>query len=134
MTEPKTPNSLQKNAKDVNKGRSEKGNVMNIDRVQKPLGWAIIISETSHVFCCIMPTIFSIVSLATGLGLLAAMPAWMVVLHDMMHDWEIPVIIFSGVVVALGWALYVFSKRIDCHDPGCVHEPCGRVKKEPTRS
>ncbi len=102
---------------------------MNIERVQKSLSWAIIASETSHVFCCVLPTLFSFITLAAGLGLIAVVPAGLTTLHETLHHWEVPVILFSGVFVFLGWVIHYVSEKLDCHDTGCVHGPCGTKKK-----
>ena len=40
-----------------------------------------------------------------------------------------PLIALSGTVVAFGWALYGYSKRIDCHSTGCHHGACEPRKK-----
>ena len=103
---------------------------MNIDRVQKSLGWAIIASETSHVFCCVLPTLFSMLSLATGFGLIAAMPLGLQVLHEMMHHWEVPMILASGFVVMMGWGAHFLAIKLDCHDTGCAHGPCTPKKRK----
>lgn len=103
------------------------------EKHQKRLFLAIILSETGHVFCCVLPTIFSIMSLLAGAGLVASMPTWMIGFHDMMHVWEVPMIILSAVVVLLGWGLYFYSRQIDCHNTGCHHEPCGPRKKTANR-
>lgn len=95
-----------------------------MERVQKYLFWAIALTETSHVFCCVLPTVFSVTSLLAGLGVVTTMPPVLESVHHLMHDYEIPMITLSGTVVALGWILYLFSRRIDCHDTGCVHGPC----------
>ncbi|HOO82000.1 MAG TPA: hypothetical protein PK513_05825 [Alphaproteobacteria bacterium] len=99
------------------------------EKHQKRLYLAILLSESSHIFCCVLPTLFSLVSVLTGLGLMVAVPGWLVSFHDVMHEWEVPMIIASATVVALGWALYFYSKHIDCHDTGCCHEPCGPRKR-----
>jgi len=106
---------------------------MNIERVQKSLALAILASETSHIFCCVLPTIFSLVSLATGLGLVAAMPAGLESLHAMLHAWELPMIAVSGFVVSLGWGAHYLAIKLDCHDTGCSHGPCGPKKRKAGR-
>lgn len=103
---------------------------MNNERVQKSIYWAILVSETSHIFCCVLPTLFSIISLAAGLGLVAAMPAGLEMLHEVIHDWEIPMIIASGLIVLFGWMVHYFAIKLDCHNTGCEHEPCGPKKRK----
>ncbi len=41
-------------------------------------------------------------------------------------------IILSGVILALGWGLFLYSQKVDCHDTGCHHGPC-TPKKNNTR-
>lgn len=100
-----------------------------MERLNKHLFWTIILSEATHVFCCVLPTLFSLLSLLVGAGLIASMPAGWVVFHEFMHAYEVPLIIFSGAVIALGWAVDLYAKRIDCHHTGCGHPPCTPVKR-----
>ncbi len=99
-----------------------------MQRIQKALGWAILASETSHVFCCVLPTLAGLFSLLSGLGVIGVLPAGIMEFHEIMHHWEVPMIVASGVILALGWALYMISQRIDCHDTGCVHGACAPKK------
>ena len=103
------------------------------EKHQKRLFWAIIATETSHVFCCVLPTLFSVMSVLAGLGVVAVMPGWLDSLHDVMHDWELPAIILSAIVVVIGWGLHYYSLKNDCHDHGCEHEPCGPRKRTASR-
>lgn len=99
-----------------------------MQKLQKALSIAVIASETSHVFCCVLPTIFSILSLMAGLGMIVAVPGWLEGMHTWLHAWELPMIIASGVVLVLGWGVYRYSKKVDCHDSGCGHGPCAPKK------
>ena len=45
-------------------------------------------------------------------------------IHESLHDYEGHMAVFSGVMLALGWAVQIFSWKIDCHDTGCHHGPC----------
>ncbi len=100
-----------------------------IKRASGIFSWAVVLSELSHVFCCVLPSVFSILTILVGMGLIGAMPVWMEGLHELMHGWELPLIIMSGSVLVLGWALHFISKSMDCHDTGCEHEPCEPKKK-----
>ncbi|MGB0719683.1 MAG: hypothetical protein ACPGRX_04370 [Bdellovibrionales bacterium] len=100
-----------------------------MEKLQRSLNIAVLAAETSHVFCCVLPTVFSLLSLLAGFGLIGAMPSGMLQFHDAMHEWEVPIIIASGVVIVLGWALHDYARRIDCHDTGCGHGPCEPKKK-----
>lgn len=101
-----------------------------MERMQKSVFWAVIVAETSHLFCCVFPTIFSILGFLAGVGLMTAMPAGLVHIHDLLHRWEIPIILFSAVMIAFGWGVDFMGRRLDCHDTGCVHEPCGTRKRK----
>ncbi len=105
---------------------------MEMKRTRTLLNGMVILSEVSHVFCCVLPTVFSIVGILVGLGVAGAMPLWLGGLHEIMHDWELPVIAMSGLILALGWTLHVVSERMDCHDHGCHHPPCEPKKKSST--
>lgn len=100
-----------------------------MQRIQNFIYWACVTSEISHVFCCGLPMVFSIISLMSGVGLVVTMPAGLAFLHEALHDYEIPMIITSLVILLMGWGLHYISYRIDCRSTGCVHEPCGPKKK-----
>lgn len=95
---------------------------------------AVIASESIHVFCCVLPTVFSVMSLMAGAGMMATMPGFMMDAHTMIHAYEIPMIILSAVILGAGWALYAYSRKISCRTQGgCCHQPCA-PKKDRTRT
>ncbi len=100
-----------------------------MERLNKHLFWTIILSEATHVFCCVLPTLFSLLSLLVGAGLIATLPPAWQEFHHILHEYELPLIVFSGAVIALGWGIDRYATRIDCHDTGCGHPPCTPVKK-----
>lgn len=104
-----------------------------MDRLQKSIFWAVVAAESSHVFCCVLPTLFSIMGLLAGAGLIGVMPWPLAEMHDALHVYEIPIIVASAVLLALGWALHILSLRIDCHDTGCGHGPCTPAKRRASR-
>jgi len=95
-----------------------------MDKHQNKIFLAVALSESTHIFCCVLPTVISVVSLFSGLGVVSIMPGPLLEVHDLLHAWEIPMIVFSAVILLFGWALYRYSKKIDCHDTGCGHGPC----------
>lgn len=97
-------------------------------RIASILSWAVILSEVSHVFCCVLPTIFSVLTLLAGFGLLSVVPTFILQWHDAIHFYEIPVIATSGIITVLAWAVYFGARDVDCHDTGCGHEPCSPRK------
>ena len=104
-----------------------------MSKSQKALLWGIVATEASHIFCCVLPTLFSVMSLLAGFGLVAVVPAWLSDVHAVMHGWEIPALFLSMLAVALGWGLHVHSLKIDCHDHGCGHGPCVPRKRTASR-
>lgn len=104
------------------------------DNLQKHFGWAVIASELSHVFCCVIPTLVTVLSVFANFGLFVMSPdGWLVNIHNVMHHYEIPIILFSGGMVALGWVAHLISRRVDCHDTGCGHPPCAPQKTNNSR-
>lgn len=101
--------------------------------LQKVITSSILLSEISHVFCCGLPTLFSLLSLLSVLGVATVMPAAFVEFHELMHVYEVPMIVFSAVMITLGWALHMVSRAIDCRSHGCGHPPCAPEKTSSTR-
>ena len=64
-----------------------------------------------------------------GLGVIGAVPAGITHFHDLIHNWEIPIIITSGVVIVFGWALHQHASKMDCKSMGPDHEVCEPRKK-----
>lgn len=102
-------------------------------KFQNGLYSAIVLSEVSHVFCCVLPTVFSVLSLLVGVGMVTAVPLWLQNVHGALHQWEVPLIAFSGFIVALGWAIHIYSEKADCHSTGCGHGPCATKKNKAQR-
>ncbi len=100
-----------------------------MQRIQHIFHWTIIGTFLSHVLCCGLPTVISAISLMSGLGVMASMPTGLATLHNVIHVYEVHLILFSGVMIVFGWALHEISRRIDCHDTGCGHLPCAPKKK-----
>lgn len=105
-----------------------------IKRVQGIFSWVVVLSEVSHVFCCVLPSLLSVLTIFVGMGIIGVMPVWMESTHHVMHDWEIPLIGMSAFILVLGWGLHFISKRIGCHDTGCGHGPCGTKKNKTAKT
>ncbi|MEM6781854.1 MAG: hypothetical protein AAF569_08325 [Pseudomonadota bacterium] len=97
-----------------------------MQKLQKSILTAVVVSETTHIFCCVLPILFSVLSLMVGTGAIAVMPVFVEDMHTAIHDYEIPMIITSGIILFLGWILYAISKKLDCKEDGCMrdHGPC----------
>ncbi len=101
-----------------------------MQKLQKTLSGAVVLSELSHIFCCGLPIMFSLASLMAGVGLITVMPGWLEIVHESFHSYEIPMIVASGAILLLGWGLHHLARRIDCKSTGCGHPPCAPKKKK----
>ncbi|MFZ2619787.1 MAG: hypothetical protein WAX89_02845 [Alphaproteobacteria bacterium] len=80
---------------------------------------AVILAELSHVFCCGIPILAAALSMWTQLGMGAGFLAF----HDAMHAYEVPVLIFSGCMIALSALLQFASHKVHCQT-ACHHGDC----------
>lgn len=95
-----------------------------MEKLRRNIVWLVVASEISHLFCCVLPTLAAVLSLAVGVGLL---PTAFTQLHDIIHGYEIPVIIFSALMLVLGWWAYWLAKRTDCHSLGHDEHACHKT-------
>ncbi len=88
---------------------------------------AIMVSEASHIFCCVLPTVFSIVSILSGVGIISTLPTGWIEIHDTLHYWELPMISVSAVVLALGWGMHYYMEHMGPHEQHkhCCDGHCG---------
>lgn len=100
-----------------------------MQRLQDTIFWTIMASQATHLFCCVLPTVISLLSLLGGAGLLTLLPPGFPALHETLHAYEVPLLLFSGAALLIGWGLHRLSVRLDCHSTGCAHGPCGPKKK-----
>ncbi|QQG35374.1 MAG: hypothetical protein HYS17_07400 [Micavibrio aeruginosavorus] len=92
--------------------------------MRRHIVWFVLASEVSHLFCCILPTLAAVLSLAVGVGML---PTAFATLHDIIHGYEVPVIIFSAIMLLLGWGAYCMALKTDCHALGHDEHKCHRT-------
>ena len=95
-----------------------------MEKFRRNIVWLVIASEASHLFCCILPTLAALLSLAVGVGLL---PTAFTILHDVIHGYEIPIILFSGLMLGLGWWAYWLARKTDCHALGHDEHACHKT-------
>jgi hypothetical protein len=88
-------------------------------KLQRSLLWAVLLAESTHVFCCVLPTLVTVMALMASVGAMAQLPAFILDIHDLLHAYEIPVIIFSGLTLLLGWGVYGLARRIECQKDHC---------------
>lgn len=100
-----------------------------MQKIKKTILMSVIASESIHVFCCFLPTIFSVFSLLAGFGMIATMPHFMETAHHLIHGYEIPMMILSAFVLIFGWILYAYAQKMDCdNEPACQGTPCNKTK------
>lgn len=104
-----------------------------IKKHEKKVLWTIIVAEGSHIFCCLVPTLFSLLSLLSTFGLIITMPGWLSWLHDVMHDYELYMIGFSAFVVVLGWGLHYLAHHAHVFGDH-AHTCCDHDHGAPTRA
>lgn len=94
--------------------------------LKKTAFFFVILSSFMHVFCCGLPLLLSLTSLAAMLGLSSV---------KIMHvSWfvgsmQVNILIFSGLVLAGSCVAQWIGNRLDCHTDGhCHHKPCDKKK------
>lgn len=103
------------------------------DNLSYALGWVALVSVFGHIFCCGLPLVLGVVSLLTGFGMFSVSFPFLDSIHAGFDGVRVPMMGFSAMVLAVGWGAQVYATRIDCHNTGCVHEPCGSKKRKTTR-
>ena len=104
------------------------------EKLQRNIAFSVILAESTHVFCCVLPTIVTLLSVLSSLGVVTQVPVLMLDIHEMLHHYEIPIIAFSGAMLILGWVLYGISRKIECAKPHCEpHETVCTPHKNNTK-
>ena len=99
-----------------------------MERFHRFVHWVVIFSLAGHFFCCVLPALVSVLSVVVGLGLLSGVLPMLNDIHHILHGYESGLVVFSGVMLAIGWIAQWMSARFDCHDTGCDHPPCDTKK------
>ncbi|MCB9989676.1 MAG: hypothetical protein H6868_10160 [Rhodospirillales bacterium] len=99
-----------------------------MERVQAALHWMIVVSASSHIFCCVLPTVIGMAGLLTGMGFFSGLMPVYESFHEIIHTMEQPLLVFSAVMLTVGWVMQAYSWQIDCHDTGCHHGACAPKK------
>lgn len=103
--------------------------------LRRHLAWAVILTEFSHVLCCVLPTIVTLLSLVSSLGVAIQVPSVISDLHEALHAYERPIIVFSAAMLMLGWALYALSRWVECQKTHCEpHETVCAPQKNNTHT
>jgi hypothetical protein len=108
-----------------------------MNNIQNRIGLMVVLSQLTHIFCCGLPFLFSILSLLSSLGLIGVIPvsfsSTMTGFHEVLHVWELPILLLSAIILSIGWWLDLYSRKLDCSTTSsCSHKPCGTKKKKST--
>ena len=95
-----------------------------MQKLQTTIFYSILASEAGHVFCCVIPTVLSLLALAASYGIIITVPGFVFSIHKYMHEWEQLVIILSGLLLVFGWALFMLNKRIESRHDCCSKSKC----------
>lgn len=90
---------------------------------------SVLAMSLSHILCCGIPAVLSIINLLAGIGLIATIPASMTGLHEILHDIELPMVVVSAALLVFGWAMHLSTYSMRCTSTGCEHPPCPKTKR-----
>ena len=79
-----------------------------------------LLAELSHIFCCGLPIFIAVMSAGSQIGFGGAF----VVFHELIHNYELSILIGSGILLAFGFGLHFLSHWVDCRSTGCAHDDC----------
>jgi len=83
-----------------------------------------VVAELAHIFCCGLPVLIAVMSAGGQLGLGGIFLTY----HGRIHEYEIHILVGSGLLLAIGLALHFISHRIDCQSADRGHEDCRSTK------
>ena len=85
----------------------------------------VILGSLMHLFCCGLPLLLSITSLATTLGF-SSLSIFEVEWFEPIENY---VLLVMGIMLALTYFVNRSSKKLDCTEDGsCTHPPCDEKK------
>ncbi len=91
-----------------------------MSKLQRTATFFSLVAELSHIFCCGIPMLVAVLSTIMQIGLGGSF----LFLHDLLHNYEIPIFIGSGLMLLLGLGLHYLSFYLDCRSTGCEHADC----------
>ncbi|MGI9521925.1 MAG: hypothetical protein ACR2PG_09790 [Hyphomicrobiaceae bacterium] len=77
-----------------------------------------LLAELSHIFCCGLPILVAVFSAGSQIGLGGAF----FVFHRFIHDYELQILFASGLLLAIGFGLHLFSYWVTCRETGPGHD------------
>lgn len=85
----------------------------------------VIMSCAMHLFCCGIPLLLSVTSLATSLGISSGS----VFEFEWFETIERELIILSGIILCVTIAAHMISRYLNCYeDAACCDTPCDNKK------
>lgn len=91
-----------------------------MDRLKSTATTVSLLAELSHIFCCGLPIFIAVMSAGSQVGFGGAF----FVFHRFIHDFELQMLVGSGLLLAFGFSLHYFSYWMDCRSTGCTHGAC----------
>ena len=92
----------------------------------------MVLTSSSHIFCCVLPTAIGVINVFANLGIASIWVPQFNAWHEMMHAHEMQILMFSGVMLGIAALVDMVSIQIDCHSTGCTHGCCEPVKDRAT--
>jgi len=91
---------------------------------QKFAFYVILASLLSHIFCCGLPFLASLLSIGGSFfaGLSNAG------IFEFFESYEVPILIFSASTLVLTGVFLIVSQKINCNEDVCEHKPCSTRK------
>lgn len=85
----------------------------------------IIMGSLMHIFCCGLPLLLSITSLATAIGI-SSLGIFEIGWFEPIENY---ILIIMGIMLAMTYIINRYSKKLDCTESGfCAHPPCEEKK------
>lgn len=85
----------------------------------------VILGSVMHLFCCGLPFLLSITSLATAIGI-SSLEIFNVEWFEQIENY---LLVIMGVMLGLTYFVNRYSKRLDCQENDlCTHPPCDEKK------
>jgi len=100
----------------------------NMQKLQTTIFYSILASELGHVFCCVIPTVLSILTLAASYGMVVTIPGFALSYHNYIHTWEHLIIAISAALLVLGWSLFALNARLQIKHDCCSQTTCNKTR------
>lgn len=99
-----------------------------MQNMRRTFYWTILASELSHIFCCVLPVLLSLISIFSLYGAMNAVPGFIWSAHDFMHHWEPVILVVSALLLLSGWGLWAQQKQVSHPTHSCQTSNCDEAK------